>query len=104
MVEAANPARSYAEIDRRIMKLGEEYGELLQAYLGVTSRNNYKNLQWENVREEMCDVLILALDIIMTRLPNEEHLSPEQIYQSSTEIIDRKIAKWHKNTSTAMKK
>ena len=59
----ANPKRKNKNMARRLLKLGEEYGEANQAYIAVTSKNNDKQKTWADVREELSDVVIVALDI-----------------------------------------
>lgn len=65
-VREANPTRNASNLDRRALKLIEEFGEAAQAYLNVTSPSNGKSKTWDDVREEIADVLIVALDIAWT--------------------------------------
>ena len=96
-VRVANPKRNKKNIHRRLLKLGEEYGEVNQAYLATTSKNNLKQKIWYDVREELCDVIIVALDILLTEMPDEnfEHLTKDSdIEERTLNEIDRKLAKW----------
>ena len=96
-VRVANPKRNKKNIHRRLLKLGEEYGEVNQAYLAVTSKNNLKQKTWYDVREELCDVIIVALDILLTEMPDEtfDTLTKDaDIEERSLKEVDRKLAKW----------
>lgn len=66
LVLHANLNRSLANLHRRVGKLLEEIGETNQAYLCVTSASPSKAKTWDDVREEATDVLIVALDILLT--------------------------------------
>lgn len=92
----SNPSRSHKELNRRLMKLGEEYGEVLEAYLAVSGVNNYKNKSWDDVREEISDVVIVALDIMLTRMPSEDNLTDEELIARIEGEITRKLDKWKK--------
>src|ERR1019366_3479816 len=65
-VEQANPQRNPANLNRRLHKMLEELGELAEAYLNATSKNNLKGKTWADVKEEVVDVLIVAVDIVLT--------------------------------------
>jgi hypothetical protein len=71
LVREANPDRNVANVHRRTLKLIEELGEVAQAWLNVTSASNGKHKTWHDVREEIADCLIVALDIGWTILRNE---------------------------------
>jgi NTP pyrophosphatase (non-canonical NTP hydrolase) len=96
-IRFVNQARNKKNLDRRMMKLGEEYGEAVQAFLAVTSKRNTKQKSWPDVREELCDVVIVALDILLTEMPDEE-IDPEvrdQVIEERIHLeIDRKLEKW----------
>ena len=65
-IRAANPTRNEDNLHRRIIKLGEEYGEAAEAYLNVSSARTGKAKTWDDVREELADVLIVAVDVALT--------------------------------------
>lgn len=65
-VEKANPQRTVANINRRLIKMLEELGEVSEAYLNSTSTNNLKGKTWNDVKEEAVDTLIVAIDIALT--------------------------------------
>jgi NTP pyrophosphatase (non-canonical NTP hydrolase) len=98
-IRHANPKRRIKQIERRLLKLGEELGEVNQAYISSTSKNNRKNKTWKDVREELCDVIIIAMDILLTEMPDENynHFSDEEkeksIDQRILNEIDRKLTK-----------
>lgn len=71
LVAEANPTRTFENLGRRIIKLGEEFGEVSEAYLNVTSASNGKGLTWDDVREEFADVAIVALDVALTVFEGE---------------------------------
>lgn len=75
--------RDFNNLHRRLMKLGEEYGEALQAYLDCTG-SGQKNLNLEDFKEEMIDIMIICLDILSYDLPGA----------SVEEIFDKKMNKW----------
>lgn len=81
-VRNANTQRSIKNFDRRCEKFLEELGELAEARLGYTSKNNPKNKTFDDVKEEVVDVLIVALDIALTFKSNIvywEHLTETYI-------------------------
>ena len=98
----ANTGRSMKTMIRRIGKLAEEYGELWEAYLNVTSLHNGKDKTWDDVREEAVDVAIVALDIVATRLPTDAGKNEEQVRQEIVDMVNKKLEKW-KKTSTEKK-
>jgi NTP pyrophosphatase (non-canonical NTP hydrolase) len=78
LVQAANAGRDPANLERRCDKLVEELGEVSEAYLNVTSDSNRKAKTWDDVREELVDCLIVALDIYWTVLPGETEVYAPQ--------------------------
>lgn len=76
LVQAANAGRDPTNLERRCDKLIEELGEVSEAYLNVTSDSNRKAKTWDDVREELVDCLIVALDIYWTLLPGETEVVP----------------------------
>ncbi|WP_030777256.1 MazG-like family protein [Streptomyces sp. NRRL S-920] len=47
----------------RLLKIGEEYGEATQAYIGVVGQNPRKGFTHvpQDVAEELCDVILAAM-------------------------------------------
>ncbi len=69
LVANANPDRKYENLSRRIIKIFEEIGEVSEAFLSSTSdESNRKNKSHADVQEEAVDVLIVAIDIALTKI------------------------------------
>jgi hypothetical protein len=94
VIRQVDPTRNFLTMNRRLMKLGEEFGEALQAYLAVTSGNNYKGLTPTDLREELIDIVVVALDLLCYRVPGEAALTDEQFDNAIRTIFERKIEKW----------
>lgn len=75
LVENANPGRHPSNLNRRMHKWFEEFGELSQTWLSVSSLNNHRALQMAALREEACDVLIVAIDLALTKITRNFALS-----------------------------
>lgn len=74
--------------NRRIIKLMEELGEVSEAFLNVTSPNNRKNKSWNDVREELVDSFIVAIDIHVLKtkvLSLDNHVDLIQVISSYDE-------------------
>lgn len=56
----------------RMLKLSEEVGEVAQAVIGATGHNPRKGVShsWDDVRSELCDVVITALVALRTLTPD----------------------------------
>jgi NTP pyrophosphatase (non-canonical NTP hydrolase) len=75
-------------LDDKAHKLGEEYGEFLQALLKYKGANNVSASAGdtkEHLLEELCDVMNVAIDLI-TYL--------EFTDAEATQMFDKKLAKW----------
>lgn len=92
----ANRTRTMDIFGRRMLKLGEEYGEACQAYLSISSEKNGKNKSWEDVREELVDVLVVDLDLLCHQFPDESEVDLEKRIALINEVLDRKLKKWAK--------
>lgn len=97
-VRVQRDERGMEQLGRRLMKLGEEYGESLQAYLALTGAN-YKKITPADLREELIDVCLVALDALLHRVPGEEHLSEAELNDVLVKEFERKIKKWKKVTA-----
>lgn len=93
-VKIANNQRTMENFSRRLLKLGEEYGEANQAYLSVTSETNSKNKSWCDVREELIDTLVVTLDLLLHTFPDQTSLSEEEKLSNLEEVLDSKLKKW----------
>nr|WP_312866964.1 MazG-like family protein [Streptomyces zagrosensis] len=62
-LDAANAARGRAEETAlRLLKIAEESGEVMQAYIGLTGQNPRKGVTHRraDVAAELCDVILTA--------------------------------------------
>ena len=66
-LDTANP-RTDHETAMRIMKIGEEFGEVVSAYIGVTGQNPRKGVSatHADLTGELCDVIIAAMCALAT--------------------------------------
>ena len=62
-IDVVNPYKTMAGIERKLLKINEEMGEVMEAYLNVTSKHNQKNKTWDEVLEELIDVSIIVVDV-----------------------------------------
>jgi hypothetical protein len=101
-ISNANTTRQHGNLIRRLMKIVEEMGEVAEAYLNVTSAGNGKKKTWDDVREELADVVIVAVDCALTPMPDhiEQGLTPADVAASFAAEVSRKLAKWQKNRDT----
>ncbi|MEV7141129.1 MazG-like family protein [Streptomyces tauricus] len=55
----------------RMLKLSEEVGEVAEAVIGATGQNPRKGVShtWDDVRSELCDVIITAAVALRTLTP-----------------------------------
>ncbi len=91
-----NPAYDERYLSRRVIKIGEESGEVSEAFLSVTSDSNGKNKTFTDVREEAVDTAIVGLDIALTKFPGEEKMTDEELYQAVEAMLIKKLNKWKK--------
>lgn len=91
-----NSDTTFKNLDRKMIKLSEEVGELAEAYLGITSDWNFKNKTEDDFKEEAVDVLLVIFDILLTQTPLEKTLSNYEIDDKILKIIDKKMKKWEK--------
>lgn len=82
LVRKTNPERDFSTLGRRCVKFLEELGEVSEAWLNVTSPTNGKDKSWDDVREEMADCLIVALDIVFTPVPHVQAFSASKTLDS----------------------
>lgn len=70
----------------KIIKLGEESGEVAQAYLAFCgSKNVSKSASQDDLLEECCDVINVVIDII-----NNLSVTDEEVKA----MFDKKLNKW----------
>ena len=94
MVDDANPNKDHTLVERRTLKLCEEAGESAQAILSYTSPHNIKEKTLDDFLEEVSDTVVVGLDILLTRYPGEEELTPAELEAKRIQIIETKLNKW----------
>lgn len=74
-------------IEQLFMKLIEELGEASQAYLSSEniSGNNYKNLNREDVKEELVDTLLVTFSLLYKLDSTDREIE---------NLMNKKIDKW----------
>ena len=98
LVREANPGRQMSNVNRRLIKMIEECGEVSEAYLNLTSGFNGKGKTWDDMREECIDVLILAIDIDLT---DNQWLSMTTCRLARYELFEDTFMSCAKNISLA---
>ena len=60
----------------RILKIGEEYGEVAEAVHGALGANPRKGAShtWEDVHKELCDVIVTSMVALSSLTPDAEEL------------------------------
>ncbi|MCV3296167.1 MazG-like family protein [Oenococcus kitaharae] len=73
--------------EQQFMKLSEELGEACQAYLSSQgiSGNKYKGLDQDNVKEELVDVIMVAIALLCQLGTSNQDIE---------NLVERKIHKW----------
>ena len=100
-ISDANPQRKFVTMARRLLKIGEEYGEATEAYLVFTSTaTSRKKKTKDDIREECMDIAIVALDCALTRMPGEDDLTDEDVEFICMEVLAEKLAKWKRQRDT----
>lgn len=71
-LDANQPHRGREGLLLRVLKLSEEVGEVAQAVIGATGQNPRKGVShtWDDVRAELCDVVITAMVALRTLAPD----------------------------------
>jgi len=93
-IRIANLNRIFDTLPRRLLKLSEEKGEVSEAFLSVSSASNYKDKTWDDVREELVDVMIVAIDCLWLDYPDEEGISPDDKRDKINDLVSCKLQKW----------
>lgn len=65
----------------RILKLSEEAGEVAQAVIGAVGQNPRKGHShtWDDVRSELCDVILTAMVALRTLTPDARRVFEEHV-------------------------
>lgn len=74
----------------RLMKIGEEFGEVIEAFIGFKGWNKRKgfNKSADDVADELCDVIITAHVALHDWVEN-----PEEYLEAHVEKIRKRVAK-----------
>ncbi|WP_328496688.1 MazG-like family protein [Streptomyces sp. NBC_00414] len=70
----------------RMLKLSEEVGEVAEAVIGATGQNPRKGTShsWDDVRSELCDVIITAAVALRTLTPEPREFFTTHLAQVTT--------------------
>ncbi|EFL31703.1 conserved hypothetical protein [Streptomyces viridochromogenes DSM 40736] len=70
-LDTERPVEGREGVLLRILKLSEEVGEVAEAVIGATGQNPRKGVThtWDDVRSELCDVVVTALVALRTLTP-----------------------------------
>ncbi|WP_434481531.1 MazG-like family protein [Streptomyces sp. NBC_01281] len=73
----------------RVLKLSEEVGEVAQAVIGATGQNPRKGVShtWDDVRSELCDVMITAMVALRELAPDAREVFAEHL----ASVTDRSL-------------
>ncbi|MER5904345.1 MazG-like family protein [Streptomyces mirabilis] len=73
----------------RVLKIGEEFGEVAEALHGAMKANPRKGAShtWEDVHKELCDVAITSLIALASLTPDAQKLFGERLQH----IADRSL-------------
>lgn len=68
----------------RVLKIGEEFGEVAEALHGVTGSNPRKAREgeshtWDDVEKELCDVVLTAMVALRTITPDAGKIFEENL-------------------------
>lgn len=92
----ANRERNWTNLARRLGKIGEEYGEVWEAYLNITSAANAKGLSYDDFFEELVDMMVVIVDCLMTPHPDYP-MTDEEREDRIVKMLERKLSKWMAN-------
>jgi NTP pyrophosphatase (non-canonical NTP hydrolase) len=98
----ASRERNFDNIHRRMIKLMEELGEASEAYLNATSATNGKGKTFADVREELADCVIVAVDLALTPTPDQVDKASEDIEREFLNTVGLKLMKWMRNRATGI--
>jgi NTP pyrophosphatase (non-canonical NTP hydrolase) len=88
--EKATPANAdYVKL-LRVLKIGEEFGEVAEAMHGAMGANPRKGAShsWEDVHKELCDVIVTSMVALASCTPDAAKLLDERL----SHLVDRVIA------------
>ncbi|WAU80003.1 MazG-like family protein [Streptomyces sp. Qhu-G9] len=75
----------------RMLKLSEEVGEVAEAVIGVTGQNPRKGTShtWDDVRSELCDVIITAAVALRTLTPEAREVFTTHLARVTDRSLER---------------
>jgi hypothetical protein len=78
------------EISLRIMKIGEEFGEVISAHIGVTGQNPRKGVygSTSDVQKELCDVIVTAM-VALNSMTDDPAVSRGLFASHMTHLLSR---------------
>ncbi|MEU2789094.1 MazG-like family protein [Streptomyces sp. NPDC007100] len=81
--------RDEGELALRVMKIGEEFGEVAQAWIGTVGQNPRKGVTHtvEDVADELCDVAITALTALASIVDN-----PEETFAANLGRVQQRVS------------
>lgn len=73
-LESHNRRAPREDLLLRVLKLSEEVGEVSEAVIGAMGQNPRKGVShtWDDVRAELCDVIVTAMVALRTLTPDAE--------------------------------
>ncbi|MFF5668762.1 MazG-like family protein [Streptomyces hygroscopicus] len=63
----------------RVLKIAEEFGEVAEAISGATGMSPRTGATWDDVRTELCDLIVTAMLALKTLTPDAEKLLDERL-------------------------
>ncbi|WP_282790863.1 MazG-like family protein [Streptomyces sp. CC224B] len=81
----AQNGRDDREVSLRILKLGEEVGEVAQAWIGVQGQNPRKGVTHTHVdvQDELCDVIVTAAVALASITGNPDYVLDQKISKTA---------------------
>lgn len=88
-LDAESPVTGDTATAMRVLKIGEEFGEVAEALHGVMGTNPRKGEShtWQDVQEELCDVAITSLIALATLTPDAQKVFEGKLQR----IADRSL-------------
>ncbi|MEU9208576.1 MazG-like family protein [Streptomyces sp. NPDC048415] len=88
-LDAESPVTGDLAKSMRVLKIGEEFGEVVEALHGAMKANPRKGAShtWEDVHKELCDVAITSLIALASLTPDAPKLFDERLRH----IADRSL-------------
>jgi NTP pyrophosphatase (non-canonical NTP hydrolase) len=88
-LDAESPVTGGTAKAMRVLKIGEEFGEVAEALHGAMGTNPRKGAShtWDDVHKELCDVTITALIALASLTPDARKLFEERLQH----IVDRSL-------------